>query len=148
MQFTGTERITAARDRVWVFLMDPNRVAACGPGVESVEVVDADHFRVRAKVSVGFISARFMLDMAMAERVEPDVAVIRARGQAPGSAVEGQARMVLSGQPEGPTDLAWTADVTITGTLAAVGRPLIEGTAKKIIAQVFTCFRSQLEAGE
>ncbi len=147
MQFTGTARIAAARDRVWSFLMDPQRVAACGPGVESVEVVDDDHFRVRAKVSVGFMSARFTLDLTMAERSEPEVAVLSARGQAPGSAVEGRARMVLSGPPEGPTDLAWSADVTITGTLAAVGRPLIEGTANKIIAQVFTCFRTQLEAG-
>ncbi len=110
-------------------------------------MVDADHFKVRAKVSVGFIAARFVMDMTMAERHEPSVAVIRARGQAPGSAVDATARMELSGPDEGPTTMDWTADVTITGTLAAVGRHLIEGTANKLIGQIFDCFRTKLEAG-
>ncbi len=49
MQFRGSVEIAAARDRVWSFLMDPQQVGSCGPGVESIEVVDADHFRARAR---------------------------------------------------------------------------------------------------
>ncbi len=56
MQFQGTVEIAAPRDRVWAFLMDPDQVGACGPGVESIEVIDADHFKAKAKVGVGFIS--------------------------------------------------------------------------------------------
>ncbi len=147
MKFTGTDTIAAPRDRVWAFLMDANQVSACGPGVESVEIIDADHFKVKAKVSIGLLAARFAMDMTMAERQEPNLAVIGARGQAPGSAVDAVARMELSGPAEGPTVMAWSADVTLSGALAAVGARMIEGTATRMISQVFGCFRTRLEAG-
>ena len=38
MQFSGTVEIKAPRDKVWAFLIDPNEVGWCGPGVESIEV--------------------------------------------------------------------------------------------------------------
>jgi carbon monoxide dehydrogenase subunit G len=39
----------------------------------------------------------------------------------------------------------WSADVTISGTLASVGARLIEGTANKMISQSFDCIRVKLE---
>ena len=39
----------------------------------------------------------------------------------------------------------WSADVTISGTLASVGARLIEGTANKMIGQTFECIRVKLE---
>jgi uncharacterized protein len=147
MQFKGTVQIAAPRDRVWAFLMDPNQVGSCGPGVESIEVVDADHFKAKAKVGVGFISARFTVDMSIPERAEPDRAQIKAHGQAPGSAVDATADMALSGPPDGPTTMDWAADVAIAGTLASVGARMIEGTANKMIGQTFDCIRAKLEAG-
>ena len=147
MQFSGSLEIAAPRDRVWAFLMDPNQVGSCGPGVESIEVVDADHFKAKAKVGVGFISARFTVDMSIPERIEPDHAQIKAHGQAPGSAVDATADMSLSGPAEGPTTMAWSADVHIAGTLASVGARMIEGTANKMIGQTFDCIRAKLEAG-
>ena len=145
MQFQGTVQIAAPRDRVWAFLMDPNQVGGCGPGVESIEVIDADHFKAKAKVGVGFISARFVVEMTIAERNEPDLAILKAHGQAPGSAVDATADMRLAGPAEGPTTMAWSADVSIAGTLASVGGRLIEGTAHKMIGQTFDCIRAKLE---
>jgi carbon monoxide dehydrogenase subunit G len=147
MQFKGTVQIDAPRDKVWAFVLDPNQVGSCGPGVESIDVVDEDHFRAKAKVGVGFISARFTVDMTMAEKTPPDLAVIKAHGQAPGSAVDATARMALSGPMEGPTQMDWSADVAISGTLASVGARMIEGTANKMIGQTFDCIRTKLGAG-
>jgi carbon monoxide dehydrogenase subunit G len=146
MKFSGTVDINAPRDRVWAFLMDPDEVGPCGPGVESIEVVDADHFKARAKVGIGFISARFNIDMEIAERDESNRAVIKAHGQAPGSAVDATATMALRDGENSATTMDWTADVLIGGTLASVGARLIEGTANKMIGQTFDCIRSKLES--
>ena len=146
MHFEGTVEIAAPRAKVWAFVIDPNQVGSCGPGVESIEVVDDTHFRARAKVGIGFISARFVVDMTMDELVEPDRAVIKAHGQAPGSAVDATGTMALKDGPDGGTTMDWSADVTISGTLASVGARLIEGTANKMIGQTFDCIRVKLEA--
>ena len=147
MQFSGTVDIKAPRDKVWAFLIDPDQVGSCGPGVESIEVIDETHFRAKAKVGVGFISARFVVDLELAEQDPPTKAVIKAHGQAPGSAVDATATMNLSDGDDGATRMDWSADVTISGTLASVGARLIDGTANKMIGQTFDCIRTKLEAG-
>ena len=146
MEFSGTVEIAAPRDRVWAFVTDPTQVGQCGPGVESIEVIDATHFKATAKVGIGFISARFVMNMEFAEITPPDAATIKAHGQAPGSAVDATARMDLSDGPNGGTVMAWSADVNIAGTLASMGARLIDGTATKMIGQTFACMKSTLEA--
>jgi carbon monoxide dehydrogenase subunit G len=147
LKFQGTVQIAAPRDRVWAFVVDPNQVGSCGPGVETIEVIDDTHFKATAKVGIGFISARFVVNMEMAELTPPDRALIKAHGQAPGSAVDATAEMQLSdGAEPGTTVMDWNADVNIAGTLASVGARLIEGTANKMIGQTFDCIRTKLEA--
>jgi len=146
MHFEGSIEIGAARDRVWAFVVDPQQVGSCGPGVESVEVIDATHFRAVAKVGVGFITARFTSQMELADLQPPERAVLKAHGQAPGSAVDATAEMRLSEAGPDRTRMDWSAETTISGTLASVGARLIEGTASKMISQTFDCIRTKLEA--
>jgi carbon monoxide dehydrogenase subunit G len=147
MHFEGSVDIAAPRDKVWAFVIDPNQVGQCGPGVESIEVIDDTHFKATAKVGVGFISARFVVNMEMAELTPPDAATIKAHGQAPGSAVDAHAEMRLSDSSAGGTTMDWSADVNLSGTLASVGARMIEGTAQKMIGQTFDCMKSKLEEG-
>ena len=144
MHFEGTVQINAPRDTVWAFVIDPNQVGQCGPGVDSIEVIDDTHFKATAKVGIGFISARFNVNMEFAELDAPNAATIKAHGQAPGSAVDADARMELS-DADGGTRMDWSADVNIAGTIASVGARLIEGTANKMIGQTFDCMKAKLE---
>ena len=147
MRFEGSVEIAAPRDRVWAYVTDPNQVGQCGPGVESIEVIDDTHFKAAAKVGIGFISARFNVNMEFAELIEPDHATIKAHGQAPGSAVDATAQMRLSDGAEGGTVMDWEADVNLSGTLASVGARMIDSTASKMIGQTFDCMKAKLEAG-
>ena len=146
MKFSGTVEIAAPRASVFAFVTDPTKVAMCGPGVESVEVVDETHFRVKAKVGVGFIRTHFLIEMHLAHVEAPTTAWITGRGHAPGSAVDGSARMELRELAPDRTAMEWESDVTIAGTLASVGARLIEGTARKMIDQTFDCIRAKVEA--
>jgi carbon monoxide dehydrogenase subunit G len=146
MHFEGSVPIKAPRDKVWAFVTDPDQVGQCGPGVESIDVVDDTHFKAAAKVGIGFISAKFNVNMEFAELDAPDRAVIKAHGQAPGSAVDANASMSLSDDGDGGTVMDWVADVNLSGTLASVGARMIEGTANKMIGQTFECMKTKLEA--
>jgi carbon monoxide dehydrogenase subunit G len=146
MKFEGTVDIAAPREKVWAFVIDPQQVGQCGPGVESIDVIDDTHFKAVAKVGIGFINARFTVNMEMAEQEPPDRAVIKAHGQAPGSAVDATAAMTLSDGADGGTRMDWNADVAISGSLASLGARLIEGTANKMIGQTFACMKEKLEA--
>ncbi len=147
MHFEGTIEIAAPRDKVWAFVTDPTQVGQCGPGVESVEQIDDSHFKAKAKVGIGFISARFNAEGEMIIIAAPEHAEVKVHGQAPGSAADavGDDASSATARPRArPMD--WAADVNISGTLASVGARLIEGTANKLIAQTFACMKTKLEA--
>lgn len=146
MDFAGSVSIAAPRQAVWAFLMDYQALGACGPGVESVELLEDGKVRVHARLGLGFIAAHFAIDLEPGTVEPPDHATIHGRGEAPGSQVEGRAEMRLSGPPEGPTEMAWNAEVELFGSMAGVGARLIESTAGRLIDEAFDCVRSRLEA--
>ena len=144
MDFTGSVEIDAPRAAVWELLLDFERLASCGPGVQSIERLDETHARVKAKIGVAFMTLGFTIDLELVEVEAPDRASIRAAGEAPGNQVEANGEMHLSGPPEGPTTMNYSATVELFGSLAGVGSRMIEGTAGKLIDETFDCVRARL----
>lgn len=148
MQFSGQVTVAAPVDRVWDFLIDPTKVGMCGPGVESVEVIDSTTFKSVARVGIGRFRARFTVNGKIVSMSPPTEAVLQARGSAPGSAVDATATMKLLANGEAETVVDWAADVKIGGVVASIGARLIEGTARKMIAQTFECVREALNTSD
>ena len=148
MHFEGKLDIGAPRERVWQFVTDPLAVSACAPDVQSVDVIDPKHFKIVVRAGVGPIRATFNLDVVFTDLVAPGRATVRARGQAPGSAVEMVSAMDLFAHEPERTTMQWESDVTVSGTIAQVGARLMQGTADKITQQVFACIKSKLELAE
>ena len=145
--FEGIVNIKASRSEVWAFLTDPQKVGECAPGVESVEVVEGEKkFRAIAAIGFGVVKARFSGNAEFIELDEPNRAKLKAHGNAPGSAVDVMSEMLLSDGPDGTTDLKWTADITILGTLASLAARLMGSITKKLSAEFFNCFKKKIEA--
>jgi len=148
MEFSGTQTIAAPIDKVWVYLMDVNQVAACAPGFQSLEELGDEHWKAVVGVGIGAVKARFTLDVTRPEMQEPERMVVKGRGKAPGSAVDLAGDMNLTSVDEGQTRMDWKASVVVSGTLASVGARLMQGTAEKLTGQFFSCLKSKLQAGE
>ncbi|HET6577870.1 MAG TPA: carbon monoxide dehydrogenase subunit G [Gemmatimonadales bacterium] len=140
LEFSGAPEITASREKVWEKLRDPNFVAASGPGVESVETVDPTHFKVISALGVGAVKVKFKLDVELFDIVEGRELKMRARGKAPGSAVDVLSALRLDDAGDGRTRLGWTATSDVSGTVASVGARLLEGTARRLTEQFWTDF--------
>lgn len=148
LSFSGAPEVAAARHEVWPRILDPHFVAKHGPGVESVEVLDPQHFKVITGFGVGSIKLRFGIDVELIEVIPTSRLTMKARGKAPGSAVEITATLGLEVLEITRTRLSWQADTEISGTVASVGARLMEGTAKKLTEQFWTRFAASLaEAG-
>lgn len=146
LSFNGAPEIAAALAEVWPRIVDPHFVAQHGPGVESVEVLDARHFKVITGFGVGSIKLRFGIDVEMLEVNPPSYFTMRARGKAPGSAIEVTAELALVVLDTHRTRLDWKADTDINGSVASVGARLMEGTARKLTEQFWTRFAASIQA--
>jgi carbon monoxide dehydrogenase subunit G len=147
MQFEGRLNIQAPRDRVWAFLTDPDAVSKCAPGLESLEIVEpGKKFRATTSVGFGAVKVRFVNDVEWLELDPPNRASMKAHGKAPGSGVDATTSMALSDGADGSTDLAWTADVAVVGTVASLAARLMGSVTNKLTARFFDRVREEIEA--
>jgi carbon monoxide dehydrogenase subunit G len=140
LEFSGSPAIAAPRERVWQHLMDPHFVAQSAPGVETVEAIDATHFKVISGFGVGSIRVRFTMDVELFDIDAGRSAKMRVRGKAPGSAIDVVSSMRIDDAGPGRSQLDWSATSQVSGTVASVGARLMEGTARKLTEQFWTDF--------
>jgi molybdenum cofactor cytidylyltransferase len=149
MRFEGQLVINAPRAAVWAFLTDPEAVGRCAPGVQSLEIIEPRHrFRVVASVGFGAVKAAFVTDAEWLQVEEPSRASMKVHGTAPGSAMDATSEMRLDEAPGGGTQLRWSADVSVVGTIASLAARLMGGIAQKLTNDFFDSVRKKIETLE
>jgi carbon monoxide dehydrogenase subunit G len=111
-----------------------------------MEVVEENKkFKAIGSVGLGNLKVKFSGDIEFVTLEVPDRAVMKGRGSAPGSAVEGTAEMKLRDGENGSTVMDWTADVNVLGTIASLASRMMSSVAQKLTGQFFDCVRAQIE---
>jgi carbon monoxide dehydrogenase subunit G len=132
-EFQVSEPVAA----VWTFFEQPERVAGCMPGVEHVNVVDADNVDVRATQSIGPMSATFEAKVAVLERIPGEFIKFQATGKSVRGAtghIRSTNEVRLSGV-DGLTTVTIDGDVVLAGALGSVGQKIVAKQAGKVTAQ-------------
>jgi carbon monoxide dehydrogenase subunit G len=134
-------------EQTWAMLMDPQLVGACVPGVERVEVVDADHFRVTVAVKVSYIKARFTVNLAITERRAPHY--LRSDGSGDEDSLTSNVRQTtqLELEPLGDdqTRLRMKASVDVFGRLGTFGYGIIRSKADQMWKEFADNLKARIE---
>ena len=147
MNFEGTVTINAPPEKVWEFVTDAEAVSKCVPGLESMEIVTPqEKFKAVASVGFGTVKVTFGADVEWVDLDPPKRAGMKAHATAPGSAVDVTAHMDLAAGPDDSTELGWSADVTVAGTIASLASRMMGGVSKKLTNDFFDCLKQQVEA--
>jgi carbon monoxide dehydrogenase subunit G len=129
--------IAQPRERLWEFFEQVDEVARCVPGVETVEVVDAENSKIRMTQAVGPMTATFDLKMKITERRPQELMEFTAVGRAVRGAA-GNVRTVntvtLSQEGEG-TRVDLSSEMAMGGVLGSVGQKVIAKQANSITEQ-------------
>ena len=144
LQFSGSSQVRAPKHIVWQRLVDPRFVAGSAPGIESVDVLDATHFRVISGFGPRAMKARILLDGELFDLVPGASAKMRLRGDGPGSLIEVLSTISVRDDGPGKVRLEWTATSELTGTLANVGARLLEGVDRKMTEQFWDDFAQRV----
>jgi carbon monoxide dehydrogenase subunit G len=147
MKLDGEVTIQAERQKVWDFLTDAEAVSQCAPGLESMKIIEPDkEFEAVAAVGFGTVKVRFVTNVRWLELDPPNLAKMAAHGTAPGSAADVTGEMQLEDTPDGGTNMIWTADVTVSGTITSLASRMMGSVSKKIANSFFDCVRGYVEA--
>jgi carbon monoxide dehydrogenase subunit G len=147
MNLDGSVTIMAPREKVWEFLTDAEGVSKCAPGLDSMEIITPDEkFKVVASVGFGTVKVTFTTDVEWLDLDPPNQAKVKAHGIAPGSAIDATAEMTLSdGSEKDSTEMAWKADVLVSGSIASLASRLMPSVTRKLTGAFFDCVKKNVE---
>jgi len=149
MQLSGEVNIAAARPTVWAALNDPEVLARCIEGVETLTRVSGEsgeRFEGKMNAKVGPVRATFTGQVTLTDVVAPEryVLVGEGKGGVAGFA-KGEAVVTLSEIGPNETLLAYEVKSSVGGKLAQLGARLIEGTAKGYAETFFARLKAEVE---
>ena len=149
MQLSGEVVIAAARPKVWAALNDPEVLARCIEGVETLTRVAGDageRFEGKMNAKVGPVRATFTGQVTLTDVVAPEryVLVGEGKGGVAGFA-KGEAAVTLTATGPNETLLAYEVKSSVGGKLAQLGARLIEGTAKGYAESFFSRLKVEVE---
>src|SRR6186713_6437 len=115
--------VAAPIEKVWRFVMDPNKVAACMPGASLDQVVDERTFLGSIKVKVGAVMAAYKGRVELVEVDEKNRTVeMKAEGrETGGGTARGKMTSRLTTLANGGTEVVAEASVDLTGRIVQVG---------------------------
>ena len=148
MIFEDRFTVRAPVEKVWAFLRDPQQVAQCIPGTESIDVIDDRHYHVVAGARVSFLSVSFAMSVTVTEIEEPVRLVSIAEGMDARIKERVKLRSTLTLAPRGAeaTEVSYMIDLAVFGKLASFGFAVIKGKAGQMAADFAACIRVRLEA--
>ena len=143
VQFSGTEAIKAAPERVWAFLIDPERFTACAPAMENVHVKNRDEFSFDIKAPGKTVK----FDARWEDRQEPSFARLRMEG---GGRLLGRARLDnefrISPQDGGSSSVAWSSNVEISGMMGTLlPDDQLRAMVNEMNQDMIACIRREIE---
>jgi carbon monoxide dehydrogenase subunit G len=153
MAFKIEERfeVKAPVERVWKYLIDPQRVVHCLPGAELLEQRDERTFLGAIKVKVGPLSMSYK-GQAQFTEINEETHQVRMVGDARevGGSGSTKVSMLSTVTPleSGGCEVLVNADIDLVGKIVQFGRGMIEEVSRQMFRQFSTCVRQQLEVAD
>lgn len=134
MEIDKSLNIAASPEQIWAVLLDPQAMAACVPGMQSVEIINPDEYAALMHVKIAFVSARFKLRTRIVERREP--LFLKAEGTGEDSSVASSLKQVteltLTPQANGSTELRINVQVDLLGRMGSFGLSVMKTKADRL----------------
>jgi carbon monoxide dehydrogenase subunit G len=147
MQQSGEYRLGAPRTAVWEALNDPDVLARCIEGCQSMTRTAENAYAASVKAKIGPVSATFQADLSLTDLSPPAsyTLVANVKGGAAGFG-KGTARVNLTPDGDG-TLLRYEVQGSVGGKLAQVGQRLVDAAARKMADDFFGKFGDEVAPG-
>lgn len=149
MKLEGSHQLEASRERVYQSLVNPEVLQRCIPGCERLERTGENTFSATIRAGVGSIKGLFEGTVRLEDLREPEHFRMVVEGKGAPGFLKGSGDLNLEVDGTGAR-VNYLGDVQVGGTIASVGQRMIQGSAKMMAAQFFTCLgaEAKTEAGE
>jgi carbon monoxide dehydrogenase subunit G len=143
MKIEGTQKLHAARERVYAALTDPQILQRCIAGCESLEKTDENVYAATLRAGVGAIKGKFTGEVRLEDMRPPEHYRIVVSGKGAVGFAKGSADFDLDADA-GVTLIRYSGELQIGGPIAGVGQRMIEAAAKMMAARFFAALEAEV----
>lgn len=135
MKIEGEYTFDGAREDVWKLVRDPEALAACLPGTQSVKKVSDNEFTGEIMVRVGPIAGSFSGRLFVTNEAPPVSCTLTVEGTGKIGFLKGFGNVDLADQGDHKTLMKYTGEVQVGGKVASVGQRLFDTVSKSMVKQ-------------
>ncbi len=146
MKVSGTYTFPAPIEKVWKFLIDPERLSKCIPGCDKLETVGENEYTGEINVGIAAVKGLYKGKVKLDDLQPPKHYKILVDGKGKQGFIKGTGTLDLESKGPSETVLTYVGDAQIGGPLASVGQRMVDGAAKTMIGQLFTAMEAELKA--
>jgi len=134
MLIEGKFTLKAPIQEVWDFLLKPETLASCIPGLEEMELIDERTYNSVVKQKVGPISVKLKFTTTLTEVDPPTHLKAVGKGADIGKAATFTQETIvdLNEVSGGEVEVSYKSNVTIVGRLAMFGDRIMRAKAKEV----------------
>lgn len=147
MDIEGTYTFQAPIQQVWNTLLDPEVLARCLPGVESMRETSPDTYAVQASLTIGAVKGTWAGTVALTEKQAPSHYRLTGEFNSPRGFVKGDGAIDLTAQGSN-TVAHYKGTPQLGGAIAGVAMRMIPGLSKQMANQFFGAVAQELRAKE
>ena len=140
--------VAAPPERVFAFLLDPERIVACMPGAALDEVESERLFLGNVRVKLGAMTLGYKGRLELTE-VDDAAHRVHAVGEGREKGGAGKVKLRLDarvdGDGAGGSQVTVEAEVELAGRIVRFGRGMIESVAKQIFGDFAEAVRARIE---
>jgi carbon monoxide dehydrogenase subunit G len=145
-------RVKAPIQKVWEFILDPQKIGSCVPGCERIEVTGDNVYESSVRVRVGLISLTMKSKTTVTEKDPPRhlKSVTEGQDALKAGTIHQESVVDLKEVSPNEVEVFYSANTRVVGKLATFGEKIMRATAKKLGDQLAENIRARLEepAGE
>ncbi|MBX5495676.1 MAG: carbon monoxide dehydrogenase subunit G [Bryobacteraceae bacterium] len=137
MIIEGTRSVALEPQRLYTLLQDPDTLARCIPGCESLVKEGDQEYRLKMKLVIASVNGLFDGRVRIADPSPHESFRLIVEGSGRAGFVKGDGVIRLASDNGAGTNVHYKGEVHVGGTIAAVGQRLLDMTAKMVIKRFF-----------
>ena len=149
MDFKGEIIVPAPRDAVYAKIRDASFFVSCIEGVRDLKEIDTTHYTAVMESKVAYIKVAFDVSVELLRDEAPNLIEAKIEGRPLKMAGRLAATSVTRLEPAGDgTKISYETDLSLTGKLGSLGRPVLTAKAKEMEKEFAENLRRAFSEGE
>jgi carbon monoxide dehydrogenase subunit G len=146
MKIEGQYKFDGPRELLWELVRDPDVLASCLPGTQSLRQVGEHEYEGEIGVRVGPITGTFEGRLSVTNEVPPASCTLTVEGKGKVGFLKGVGNIDMTEEGEGKTLMKYTGEVQIGGKVAGVGQRMVDSVSRGMIEQALGKLNATLQA--